>query len=144
MRADPVSVDGVVMYQHLGIDSLTVQPAPQAGPNDMSERMVFHVRYTTARGADPCTMDICLKDMVNSESNIHLNALTHFMQRLLVSTPDQGDFEETFKGVDPGPPMGTAQVRQRQKQLARHAACLHCSHCEKAALSAVAKPGEGH
>ena len=65
--AVPVQVGDVVMFEHLGIESMTVLPAPgpeHGGVNDMAERMVFTVSYRAAPGKEPENMCVSLKDMV--------------------------------------------------------------------------------
>ena len=83
-------------------------------------------------------MDVSLREMVDSESNMHLNALCEFMQMLAIQAPQEHEFGEIFQGVDPCPSLSEDEVRARTLQLAKHAAYAECMHCQEAAESAVA------
>ena len=43
---------------------------------------------------------VSLTEMVDSESNLHLNALVDWMQLLCIASPQEGDFEDWFHGAD--------------------------------------------
>ena len=83
-------------------------------------------------------MDVSLREMVDSESNMHLNALCEFMQMLAIQAPQEHEFGEIFQGVDPCPSLSEDEVRAHTLQLAKHAACSECLHCQQAAESTVA------
>ena len=125
------------MYEHLGLEGLTVLP-PEEGLEDMSDRMIFGVKFTASPGAEASHMDVSLREMVHSQSDMHLNALCDFMQMLAIKAPQQDEFGEIFQGVDPCPSLSEDEVRARTLQLAKHAACAECMHCQEAAESAVA------
>ena len=69
----------------------------------MADRMVFTVAYIAQKGDEPSTMRISLKDMVHSDTNIHLNALVDHMKLLSLGNPTREDFDELFPGVEPFP-----------------------------------------
>ena len=135
----PVQVGEVVMLEHLGIESMEVLPAPPPAPgvvDDMADRMVFTVAYIAQKGDEPSTMRISLKDMVHSDTNIHLNALVDHMKLLSLGNPTREDFDELFPGVEPFP-VQPADALRLHKQLSRHAACRDCQHCKEKAREAV-------
>jgi len=136
--AVPVQVGEVVMYEHLGIESMEVLPFPAPGlaVDDMAERMVFTVSYLAAPGQEPETMRVSLKEMVQSQTNIHLNALVDHMKLLSLGNPRPKDFNELFPGVEPFP-LDREEGLRRERQLARHAACRRCAQCKAQAKQAV-------
>ena len=138
-EAVPVRVGEVVMLEHLGIESVEVLPPPAPGTgvvDDMAQRMVFTIAYTAQEGEEPSTMRVSLKDMVQSDTNIHLNALVDHMKLLSLGNPRRKDFDQLFQGVEPFP-LEDVEALRRDKELARHAACRRCQHCKDKAKEAV-------
>ena len=78
---------------------------------------------------------VSLKEMVDSESNLHLNALVDWMQLLCIACPQQGDLEDWFHGADDHHSPTKRGLVLRNRQLARHAACMQCKTCTAAADS---------
>ena len=111
-------------------------PAPGLAVDDMAERMVFTVSYLAAPGQEPKSIRVSLKEMVQSQTNIHLNALVDHMKLLSLGNPRRKDFDELFQGVEPYP-LDREEGLRRERQLAKHAACRRCEQCKAHAKEVV-------
>ena len=132
----PVDVDGVDVFEYLGIEGLTVQP-PGDGQGDLADRMLFEMHYTASKGGEEQTTKVSLRTMVNSDTYMHLIDLVDWMKLLAISTMQPGEFDEVFQGEDPGGSACAEDDSRRARQLELHHACAACQYCTNAARLAA-------